>query len=301
MKDFVKIFLALCFLVITFLFGRRYGEDNFKQTEEFQSLLKTRDEQNYTKNDFENAKTKFQNVIDGAETKKSDELLGQILQIFLADLGLRIQDQKTFIKSTPIVSGETIKTKISPDRQTKEASVEPHARAERKERLVDYKRLKSYEWILQNSANNQDLRKNLANVEIKNMDQFLRGAVEAKPQELENIFGSYRGRIMDINNKEYGTLAMEINPVPDSQPMKLKGSLKIFKNGKETTSKGFMTTQLGYRVEGTAGIIIDNGNTYFQIYKTTESQQIAGIYYERLVNGTTNIIGSFVLNRVDQF
>ena len=48
-------------------------------------------------------------------------------------------------------------------------------------------------------------------------------------------------------------------------------------------------------------IIIENGSRYFQIYKINETQQLAGYFYERLINGTTKKIGTFILNRVDQF
>lgn len=285
MKDFAKIFFAMCVLVGAFIFGRKYGEENYKQSEEYQTLIKIKEEQSFTKNDLENAKTKFQNILNGADSKKADELLGQVLQVLLADLGLRIENQKAFVKSEAELRTPSI---------PKEAPVV-------REKTYDYKRLKSYEWILKNSLDSDQIKKNLKNVEIKDIDSYLKGAKEAKPQDLESIYGSYRGRIMDVTQKEYATMAMEINPIPDSQPMKLKGSLKVFKNEKETTSKGFTTVQLGYQVEGSSGLIIDNGNTYFQVYKTTESQQIAGFYYERLVNGTTKTIGSFVLNRVDQF
>lgn len=297
MKDFFKIFFLLCLLVATFLFGRNYGEENFKQTNEYQNLIRNREDSNFTKNDFENAKTKFQNILDGAETKKSEELLAQILQVFLADLGLRIQNQKAFVKTADLAAARPGNIKTEPV-VVEQASFEPEPK---KEKTFDYKKIKSYEWILQNSRDNEELQSNLKNVEIRNIDLYLKSAIEAKPPEMDTLFGSYRGRIKDVLNKEYGTLSFTMNPVQESNPMKLKGSIKIFKNEKETSARNFTTTQIGYQVIGSLGFIIDNGNTYYQVYKIKETQQLAGFFYERLVNGTTKTIGSFLLNRVDQF
>ncbi len=298
MKDFSKIFLGLCALVGVFVFGQKKGEESFKQSEEYQILMRQKEEQAFTKSDLENAKTKFQNILDGAETKKSEELLAQILQVFLADLGLRIQNQKSFTKENTVVVPAAPPPAKEPLHQAQQTA---HASSPPKEKVFDYKRLKSYEWILQNATNESDLKRNLKNVEIKDIDSFLKNSVEAKPQQIESFFGSYRGRIIDIDRKEYGTLVLEINPVADAAPAKLKGSIKIFKNGRETSARNFTTTQLGYLVEGSSCLILENGGTYFQVYKISETQQITGFYYERLVNGTTKTIGSFLLNRVDQF
>lgn len=293
MRDFLKIFIVLCGFVAAFLFGRDYGEQTLKQSDEYFTFLKEKDAQTFLKNDIENAKAKFQNIIDSSENKKSEDILAQILQVFLADLGLRIQNQNSFIKSAP-----TIETKAAATEE--KVKVLPERR-EKKETYFDYKRLKSYEWILRNSVGAEDLQANLKNVEIKDIDTFLKGAVETKPQQQESIFGSYRGRIRDVTQNEYGTLSIDINAAVESDLSQVKGSIKIFKNGKEASSKVFNTTHLGYHIQGGSAFIIDNGTTYYQIYKIQETQQIAGFYYERLVNGTTKTIGSFVLNRVDQF
>lgn len=277
MKDFLKIFFILCGFVSVFLYGRNYGEQTFRQSEEYQSFLKEKNEHSFLKSDIENAKAKFQNILDTAENKKSEEMLSQIIQIFTGDLGLRAQPLKNIVP---------------------QASLLPDLKIEK---VYNYKRLQSYEWILANSQNANDLKKNLKNVEIRNIDSYLKNAVQTKPIEQKDLFGSYRGRIMDVTQEEYGTLALEITPFEENENMQLKGSIKIFKNGKQMGSKDFSTPQLGLHIEGSKGFIIDNGNTFYQLYKIQETQQIAGYYYERLVNGTTKTIGNFVINRVDQF
>lgn len=297
MKDFFKIFFVLCGFVGAFLYGRNYGEQTFKQSEEYQKFVKAKDEQDFLRSDIENAKAKLQNILDGSKNKKSEDLLAQILQVFLADLNLKIQNQKllkensvttltpTVQISEPVIVGKSFSEEL--DRKPKKA--------------FDYKKLKSYEWILTNAQSSEDVVGNLKNVEIKSMDSYMTSAIGTNPQDEAVIFGSYRGRIMDVLNKEYGTLVLEIGAAAEEGNDQFKGSLKQFRNGKQTSTESFSGTKLGYRFEGSSGIIMNFGSNYYQVYKIPQTQQIAGFYYERLVNGTTKTIGSFVLNRVDQF
>ena len=297
MKDFVKIFSAVSVLVGVFLYGRKYGEDNFKQTEEYQALVKAKEEQGFTKNDLENAKIKFQNIIDGAETKKADELLGQILQIFLADLGLKIQNQKTFAKEC-VPTQEQQKTPLlsqKPAPAKEEIEV-------KKDKRADYRKLKSREWILQNSRDDLEIKKNLKNVEIKDMTSFLETTSSAKISKFENIFGSYRGRLFSVDDKEFSTLILEIKPYRDGAKEKVHIRIAEIRQGK-TSERNSDTDEIGFISNSSNSFLLNYGesNKFYQIYKISETNQLAGYFYEQLVNGTTKTIGSFVLNRVDQF
>jgi hypothetical protein len=269
MKDFLKIFFALIALVGAFLIGRSHGEANFKESEEYQTLIKQQNEEAFANNELENAKTKFQNILDGSETKKSEELLAQILQIFLADLGLRIENQKNFTKEHGIPS-----KLVTPERKTPQPVLEQVKQEvqKKKEKVFDFKRLKSYEWILLNSTNPNRLSDNLKNVEIKDIDSYMKKSIPATPQQLELFYGSYRGRILDIFNKEYATLVLEINSIETDGPQKLKGKIQIFKNGREESSRNFSTTQLGYLNTESSAIVIENGSLFYQLYKKDEKQ-----------------------------
>lgn len=294
MKDFFKIFFILCGFVGAFLYGRNYGEQTFKQSEEYLKFVKAKDEQSFLKSDIENAKAKLQNIIDSTENKKSDEILSQILQVFLIDLGLKVHNQKLLKENTviaPAIPAQTAET-------TNSQSIEPEQKAPK---AFDYKKLKSYEWILLNAQGSEDVAGNLKNLEVKNMDSYMAAATGTRPQDEAQLFGSYRGRIMDVTNKEYGTFSFEIVPWTEEGKDQFKGSIKLFRNGRQESTNNFSGTGLGYRFENSSGIVINFGNNYYQLYKIPQTQQIAGFYYERLVNGTTKTIGSFVLNRVDQF
>ncbi|MFZ3230085.1 MAG: hypothetical protein WA160_07765 [Pseudobdellovibrio sp.] len=299
MKDFIKIFIVLCVCVGAFMYGRNYGETTFRETADYKNLIKSQEELSFTKSELENIKTKFQNIADGSENRKQEELLGQILQVFLVDLGLQVSKPEAFTKANlKIEAVNPLPAKkieaIVAENHNEEAHVKPG-------KTFDYRRLKSYEWILQNSRDGNELKKNLNNVEIKDLNSFLSGAKAATVKQLEPIYGTYRGRITDINNAEYGSLAIVINPITKGDGQILKGSIKIFKNQQESMSNSFETEQLGFVGEGSSGFVINSRDRFFQIYKITETQQLTGYFYERMINGTTKKIGTFVLNRTDQF
>lgn len=306
MKDFFKIFFVLSLIVAAFLYGRDYGEKDFKNSDEFKEFIKSKDEARFAQNELSNIKAKLQNILDSVQIKKNEEILTQLLQVFLADLGLRIENKKLFTdlnckstENTPALDkGSENKAVVAatptlkpPEEKTNNKPSPP--RSQRK--------LKSYEWILQNSTDNSNIVENLKNVEIKDMDQILKNAHPSSLDESAVLIGSYRGRILDINKKEYGTLVFEAKKVEANDEARIKGSLKIFKNEQEEMSRNFSTAQLGFKADEANMIIIENGSRYFQIYKINETQQLAGYFYERLVNGTTKKIGTFILNRVDQF
>lgn len=297
MKDFFKIFAVLCICVGSFMYGRNYGESNYKESLEYKNLIKTQEDLNFTKSELENLKAKFQNIADSSENKKQEELLGQILQVLLVDMGLKISNPESFTK---INKEQKPEPPIKVVEKTNPAQHQTVPKAE-KEKKYDYKKLKSYEWILKNSQIKEDLKKNLKNVEIKDLNLFLTNARQATVNDLQDYFGSYRGRIIDINSNDYGSLLITMSPYSASDGMMIKGEIKIFKNEKESMSKNFNTNKIGYVVDGTGGFIIDNGDRFFQVYKINETQQLVGYFYERLVMGTTKTIGTFILNRTDRF
>lgn len=307
MKDFFKIFFILCGFVGSFLYGRNYGEQTFKQSEEYLQFVKTKDEQNFIKSEIENAKAKIQNILDASENKKSDVILAQLLQVFLTDLRLKTQNQKfenekstaNLVATEDTGAKKTLSEDSSATQNSKPALIEESVAKKPKE--FDFKKLKSYEWILLNAQGSEDVAGNLKNLEIKNMDSYMAAAEDSRPQDENQLFGSYRGRIMDITNKEYGTFFIDIAAQPEEGKDHFKGSIKLFRNGRQESTNNFSGSKLGYRFENSSGIVINFGSNYYQLYKIPQTQQIAGFYYERLVNGTTKTIGSFVLNRVDQF
>ena len=104
MKDFFKIFLSLCVLVTAFVVGKGYGEKTFLESDEYKKIAQTRDELDFTKNEIENAKAKLQNIVDAADKEKTDELFGKLFDVFLTDLGLRIQNKELILKNAQLAA-----------------------------------------------------------------------------------------------------------------------------------------------------------------------------------------------------
>ena len=189
--------------------------------------------------------------------------------------------------------------------ETKKPAVESAEKKEQAkiEKEFDLKKLKSYEWILTNSRDSEEIQKNLKNVEIKNLSAFLKLAKEEPLPAFEPVFGTYRGRMFDILKNEYGSMLIDIKLIKKNEKDYVKGDIKIFMNGVEKSGNGFESSSLGFKIEGSEGFIINfnNNKRFYHVYKLKDTQQLAGFMYEQMVNGTNKTIGSFVLNRTDQF
>ena len=295
MRDFLTIFFGLCLAVGGFMAGRSYGEKTFRETVGFKELVKANEELKFTRAELETVKTKFQNILDNADAKKQEELLGQILQIFLADLGLKAANQ-TILGNTSVTPATAEIKKSAAEAVEKKEQVKI-------EKEFDLKKLKSYEWILANSRDSEEIQKNLKNVEIKDLSVFLKLAKEEPLQAFEPVFGTYRGRMFDILKNEYGSMLMDIKLMKKNEKDYVKGDIKIFMNGAEKSGNGFESSSLGFKIEGSEGFVINfnNNKRFWHVYKLKDTQQLAGFMYVQMVNGTTKTIGSFVLNRTDQF
>lgn len=278
--------------------GRNYGEKTFRETADFKELVKANEELKFTRAELETVKTKFQNILDNADTKKQEELLGQILQIFLADLGLKAAN-KAILENAAVAPTKPENAEI------KKPVLELVENKEKvkTEKEFDLKKLKSYEWILANSRDSEEIQKNLKNVEVKDLTSFLKLAKAEPLQAFEPIFGTYRGRMFDILKNEYGSILMDIKLMKKNEKDYVKGDIKIFMNGAEKSGNSFESSQLGFKIEGSEGFVINfnNNKRFWHVYKMKDTQQLAGFMYEQMVNGTTKTIGSFVLNRTDQF
>lgn len=288
------------------MYGRNYGEKTYRESEEYRELVKTKEQLTFAKGELENVKIKFQNVINNSGNRKQEEMLAEILQIFLADLGLKAAENNQIValpakESTPLTTAtEALLPKKAEIKAIDSTLPQEPVQASKK---FDIKKLKSYEWILANSTGTDELRKNLKNVEIKDLNEFLAAATSPAIPQFEAIYGTYRGQILGVDNKAYGSMLIEINAVQEETKITAKGSIQIFRGDKGTMSNNFSGTSLGFIVNGSSCFVINpgNDNKFYQLYKIKETQQLAGYFYERLAHGTTKTIGSFVLNRTDQF
>ena len=113
------------------------------------------------------------------------------------------------------------------------------------------------------------------------------------------FIGSYKGSVKDINNKYFGSLEFELKNASGGDGG-LNGKIAWYNNDSAFSQK--IRDNCGKKIEGfNTRIFTISQDKYVQLYKLANSEKTAGNFYEVLPNGTTKIIGSFVLNRVDRF
>lgn len=308
MKDFLKIFVVLCAVVGAFFFGRNYGEETKAESSEFKNLKSDNFNNKNAQEELVNLKEKFQKLLDSSDLKKSDEILGKIMTIFLADLSLQLtegQQKDLEIGKLACVTklpdpAVAVKTEIKPE-------IKPNPKHEDEEPLVETKKsgiknegkFKAAEFEILEAQTSEDMARALKNLELKKIDSLLDGAPNSTFQQSKKFFGTYRGTILDSTGKVYGTMILDIKNTPAAKSP-ITGSFKLFKDGQESVGSDFSTDSLGYSPEKYGATVVQMGSRgYIQIYKAESIQKIAGIYYERLPNGTSKTIGTFILSRTD--
>ena len=306
MSDFIKIFLVLCGIASAFVFGRSYGEKTILESKEYLKMQSESKSATDAEAQISNLKQKVQNLLDSSDLKKSEEILSQVMTLFLADLGLHLSDQqqKDFDlgKQLCVQSKQEPRSAQLPEKPILEKVEQPRPSTGSSNRQQGLNKYKAKEWFVTNAQNEHDVLQNLKKLEIKDLDVYLKNAPETSWAKSEKFFGSYRGRITDITNKDYGLLIVELKQIQNSKnEPRIKGKIEIYRGTKQESEGSFTTSNFGYGPPELLGTVVNVGQRYLQIYALESESKLAGLLYERLPNGTTKTTGTFILNRVDRF
>lgn len=318
MNEFIKIFIGISALATAFFLGRNYGENIYNESVEHKSIIKTANDLTYTKNEFENVKVKLQNIMDQADNKKTEDLLEQILKVFLTDLEIKIKNKEAILKrATNNAYNEDLKKLIDytpptpnvlsvVNSQTIKNNLETETETEIKNKTIkdvwDTKKtnkFKSYEWMVKNSNTDSETIRALKRVQIKNLNTVLNVANEAENEACLNLLGTYKGDVKNIDNNNFGKLEFKLNNIKSRESNtniknELTGKTAWYRNKKIMLEQN--NTNCGKKINGIAAQVFGlSADKYIQIYKLNLSKKIAGNFYEVLPNGTSKIIGSFVL------
>ena len=300
MADFLKIFLCICAVASAFIFGRGYGERTYRESQEYKDFAKAKEELNYAKNELENAKAKLQNIIDSAANKKTDELLGQIFQVFLADLGLQIQNREMILKqaqATPAEAPAKLAQPKIPETKTPEQKP-PAASAWNK---LNFNKFKSHEWMLENSTGGPGALRELERLKLKNLNQAA-GDLSYLKEECESFLGSYKGQIKDTLQGRLGSLSFELRSGNLTGTAEYFGTINWFNEANSTSLTEKIGNNCGKKITGLSGRIFSlSQDRFVQVYKLSNIEKLAGNLYEVLPHGTTHYMGAFVLGRTDKF
>lgn len=311
MKDFIKIFVVLIAVVVAFVSGRNYGEQSILESKEFKENKSSQAENARAEEELKLMKDKFQSLLDSADLKKADEVYGKMMTLFLVDLGLRISDQqqkdldtgKTQLLMCAAQNGTApaIKPVVSAQISTPKALTEETEtpKVPKFSQTVPG-RFKSTEWTLVNSSSNSEILRNLEKIKLTDIDAFVKDSPETPYADLLKYFGTFRGRVSAVDGSSYGSLVMTIGPNAE-KANHVSGEVKLYRGGKVESTQTFNSNTWGYTPAGYQGNMVSMGGRFLQIYKIEAADKIAGNFYERLPNGTTKLIGTFVLNRTDRF
>lgn len=306
MKDFLKILFVLIAIVIAFVSGRNYGETSITESKDYKDTKSMISDNAHSEEELRLMKDKFQALLDSADLKKADEVYGKMMTLFLVDLGLRISEQQqkdldvgkaqlamcSPASDKPVVKEKPVET------PKQEASAEPKEKDSKFTKMAAG-RFKSTEWTLVNSSSNAEILRNLEKVKLTDIDAFLKGAPETQFSDLQKYYGTFRGRVAAVDGTNYGSLVVSIGPSTDKNNQ-VTGEVKLYRNGNNESTSNFTSNTWGYTPSGFQGNMVSMGGRYLQIYKIENADKLAGNFYERLPNGTTKLIGSFVLSRTDR-
>mgnify|MGYP000906122875 FL=1 len=218
MSDFLKIFFVLCGFVTAFLFGRNYGEKTVVESKEYIKMRSDSSQAEKAEAELAGLKAKFQDLLDSSDLKKADEILSKIMTVFLADLSLHLSEDKekdlsigkAACVARPVadVSAPSQKSEPQAPQETTKLDIQQPQADKQAKNTGKYR---SQEWILVNSQTDSEIRRNLKKLELKDLDIYLKGAPETNIQKSEKYLGSYRGRVFDVNQKEYGYLTLDLS------------------------------------------------------------------------------------------
>lgn len=303
MGDFVKIFFGICALAIAFVVGKGHGEKSYLESEDYKKIAGVKEELEFSKGELENAKAKLQNIVDRGSNQKTDELLGQILQVFLADLGIQIQNKELILKQAQMCSasnaavaaakpGSALRTENKP------SSAEEAEAKTTKKSIVSVGQFKSNEWMLANSNGGNDTLRTLDKLVIKNLNGYLSQTAPTN-DGCEGFLGVYSGNIKDdANNRNMGSISFDLK---QSENQTFTGKIAWF-NYPNPPLTQMINESCGRKAKDLAGRIFNlSEQRYVQIYQIESKNLMAGNFYEVLPMGTTKRVGKFVLKRTDKF
>jgi hypothetical protein len=232
-----------------------------------------------------------------AQYEKAEEILAKIMQIFVADLGLRVA--KSDIDKLSSKKPEAVVTQALP-------ASPPPSPPKRKPEPVSAPAspgpdLKAAETKLHEVRDEGDADKFLKSVTADNLFSVIRTAQPANRKNLENMAGSFQGHI------RFADTALRAKDVQMTVDVKTgtetaEGFYKIIisQEGREesnTTGSGKFADHYKASPESTAILVRATPNNYAQLYWSPQLNQYFGNYYRMESVDRYSPIGVIFLRR----
>ena len=237
-----------------------------------------------------------------ARYEKAENILTQLLQILLVDLGVRIKQGQIAQLQDPNSRLALVETPVSTQPlpvQTPLASPTP-ARA-----LPAKMAAAPSEWKKQGAAaaevnGDAELKDFLKKVEISDLHNELRQTTSLSQAQLDEINGTFTGEVFMDDPKER-PLAVELRLNGRIRNGQLQGThfLSLAKDGKifsRSSGRGNINDFMAISGDPNALIIATGGdNKYFQLYHFSKMGHLSGNYYQKASSGQYRKIGVVVL------
>lgn len=261
-----------------------------------------------TRQDFE----EYQNLKSLEERyKKADEILGKIVTVFLADLGLKLNFKPTSLQFLESSSGTSRNDDLSSTQALVKTSETPSAiKAGAQDPVKSSSVPLSIEWAkkedhLLEIRDEKEAFDELRKMPIPDLYSTLRKSRDATAAEALMIEGRFQGEITFFNHKEYKTDWLIEWEVRLKSVDKANGSSEIMLTRKSdgvtfSHARGSGTFKEFLRVDGSKALIVNvqGDDGYIQVYPLNNTEQWVGNYYEKKKSGTYEFVGQVRLNKV---
>ncbi|MDG0815236.1 hypothetical protein [Bdellovibrio svalbardensis] len=258
-----------------------------------------------TKKDFE----EYQNLKTMEDRyKKADEILGKIVTVFLADLGLKLSFKPlnpALLEGACAIPGlaPAVTPTPSPAPQQSNMSTPPAA--------TTPTIVKTPAWILNekriaNMDREEDILRALKQNPIEDLFTTLKSSHDISRGEALIIEGRFQGEIHFFDRKKHKSdwiLYWEINDITAQGRTSSSSLITLTEksNGKTfSRSRGNQMLKNFTRPDGSKALIVNvnDDDGYIQIYPVGGTDQWVGNYYEKSKIGEYNFVGQVTLNRI---
>ncbi len=259
---------------------------------------------NLTQKDFE----EYQNLKTMEDRyKKADEILGKIVTVFLADLGLKLAykaSNPALLEGSCAIPGlaptVTPVPSATPQQSNMSAapSPTPSGTPTKPAWILNEKRLA-------NLSNEEDVLNSLKKNPIDDLFTTLKSSADISHDDALSIEGRFQGEIQFFNRKKHNTdwiLYWEISLAAQNKASASSLITLTKKSTGETfsRSRGNQILKNFVRVDGSKALIVNvyGDDGYVQIYPVGGNDHWVGNYYEKGKIGEYLFTGQVVLNRL---
>jgi len=234
--------------------------------------------------------------------QKADEILGKVVTLFLADLGLRLGYKPIPSSDLGTSCSPAPAAPCPPSSAPAVVTAPPSVSPPRKQTP----RWMNEERRLLNETSEADARRDLKKMQIPDLFAAIQTAQPVGMQDAQAINGRFSGEILFSDRKDHKSdwlIEWEVNLRPGATPL---GSTSIVLTNKAdgkviSRTRGDRPGKDFMKIPGSRGLIVNvyGDDGYIQIYPFEDGNTWLGNYYEKVKLGSYKMSGQVSLHRVN--